>query len=298
MSAPDPLHARLEPRLWLLADRRRAWLQRGAQPEASRHTAADPVSTRRLLDGAVAAAWNRAATQPRPRAAMTPIRWIWRLCGYVHLTTDTPRLLGAAADRFAAQGRDALARWAHERAREEDKHDVLALRDLAAMGVDGPKAIEALRPHPAQRLVAWFRDAALATDPIACVGYAYAVERLSIETGTEDIEAVQALLPEGLHATRCMRVHSGAGSDADHVDETVRVVSQLSPPVREAVVLATYQAAAVCAAPEPSGPRTNEWIAQRLTAARCFEGDRPWTPARLPRSTHEQPLEDNRRKQS
>jgi len=284
MMPPAPLHARLEPRLWLFADHDRAWLERRERTDAvAAPTAADPTATRRLLDGAVATAWNRQATRPRPRIEMTPTRWIWRLCGYVHLTTQTPALLERAAARFEALGQPELARWAAVRAREEDKHDILALRDLAAMGVEGPRAVEALCPHPAQRLVTWFRQAALAPDPTTCVGYAYAVERLSLETGPEDIRAIQALLPPGLSATRCMRVHSGIGSDDDHVAETVAVVAGLPASLREAIAVATYEATLACADPDADEPRSDGWILERLTDAGCFREVRPRSATRSPR---------------
>ena len=60
-----------------------------------------------------------------------------------------------------------------------------------------------------------------AEDPIRCVGYAYTLERLAMSVDEAALRAVERMLPPGVQATLCMRVHSAVGSDAIHVAETV-----------------------------------------------------------------------------
>jgi hypothetical protein len=51
-----------------------------------------------------------------------------------------------ARDRFAASGRESLAQWAAQKAREEAGHDRLALLDIQSMGYDAEAVVQALVP--------------------------------------------------------------------------------------------------------------------------------------------------------
>lgn len=262
-SSSAPMIVQLRPNLWIHATMHTATLLRDGIPSRA-GSAASPAVTRRLLDGALAAVWNPRIRARRASPPLTPTRWLWRLVGYYHLTHSTTDLLTIASATFARNGQPSLARWARERAREEAHHDELARRDLQAMGVDPSLAIARLRPHPAQALVDWFRSAAVATDPIACVGYAYVVERLAMGTTAEDIAAVDRIVPADVRATRCMRVHSAAGSDADHVADTVAVVAALPVDQRAAVARSVYEAALVCTHCPADGGPSDAWIRSRL----------------------------------
>lgn len=247
--------------LWLNASSDRAWISR-SEPQLDAPT--DTAAVRWLLDGAVAAGLRLCASDRSANPPLTPIRWIWRLVGYFHLTHSTTAALEFAADRFAAADEPELASWARVRAREESNHDLLALRDLRAMDVDPERALAALDPHPSTRLVDWFRASVHAADPIGCVGYAYTIERLAMEVGPAELAAVDAMLPDGVRATRCMRVHSSAGSDADHVDETVALVAKLPAARRDAIVHAAFHVACLAATPPPDGHPDDAAIARRL----------------------------------
>jgi hypothetical protein len=223
-------------------------------------------TTRRLLDGAIGAA-GRAVPRAATRPSLTPARWAWRLAGYYRTTHATPRLMAAAAERFAAAGREPLAAWARDKVRDETGHDRLALRDLAALGYDSVRMVDDLAPPTAEALVRYFEALVLQDDdPVGCVGYAYALERLALERGPSDIAAVEAILPAGVMATRCLRVHSATGSDADHVEETVRLVAGLAAPERIRVARACFETAAIYCTPPSGGFITEEALVARLSA--------------------------------
>ena len=234
---------------------------RGVQP-----LRAGVATTRRLLDGAIALA-QRAAPAAAAPPPLSPLRWVWRLAGYYHLTHATPRLMAEAARRFAARDEPELAAWAAEKAREEQGHDRLALRDIAALGHPAEAVVAALVPGPAAALVEHFTRCVQQADPLACVGYAYTLERLALTVQRPEIDAVQAMLPVGVDATRCMRVHSGIGSDAGHVDDNVALIAGLPPQRRARVIAAVHTTALLCTRPPTRGHITDEAIARAIAAA-------------------------------
>lgn len=262
MHGDDIDWARLDANTVVLADPRRAWVS-DTTPQQPQPPRASLATTRRLLDGALALAQRRApAGEPPP--PLTPLRWVWRLAGYYHLTHATPRLMTEAAQRFLAAGEPELAAWAAEKAREEQDHDRLALRDLAALGHDAGAVVAALVPGPAAALVERFTSYVRREDPLACVGYAHTLERLALTVRRADIDAVQALFPAGLDVTRCMRVHSGVGSDAGHVDDNVALIAGLAPRRRAVVVAAVHETALLCTTPAPGGHIRDAAIARAI----------------------------------
>jgi hypothetical protein len=220
-------------------------------------------TTRRLLDGAIGAA---ATAAPRGDAAppLTPLRWIWRLAGYHCTTTATPGLMSAASARFAQLGRRTLAAWAAEKAREETGHDLLALRDIEALGYDAARVVEVLVPPASRALVEHFQRYVAAPDPIGCVGYSYVLERLAIARDAARVAAVQAALPAGVDATRCLRVHSGVGSDVAHVEETVAMVAALPAAGRAAVARLCHETALLFYAKPAAPAPTDAEIAAKI----------------------------------
>jgi len=244
------LAVQLSEGLWLAASPTQTWLSCTA-PDTTQAITAPAV--RSLLEGAVAAASFLAA----PRPPLTPTQWIWHLVGYVHLTHSAPALLEFAAERFAADRQLALARWAQARALDQAQQHLIVLRDLHAMGVEPARAIAAARPHAAERLVAWLR-ASVVAEPMACVGYVHAVERLALQLGTGELQALEAMLPEGVRATRCVQ------SRESHVDETVALLTRLSATRCEAVARAVFDVACLCVTPHGDGYPDDAAIAGQL----------------------------------
>lgn len=211
--------------------------------EAITKVDADSVAkTRKLLDGAIALAWRDVKTKRRP-PALTPARWVWRLAGAYHSSRFTTQLMEKAAQRFAASDRKILAKWAAQRAKEEAGHDRLALLDIQSMGYEAEAVVQALVPFAAKAFVDYFFQSVQGSNPIDCVGLSYAGERPATFIGEEYIQSIKALLPPNIYATRWLRVHSGVGVEAKHIEETIKVVAQLTPQELIRVVRACYQTA-------------------------------------------------------
>jgi hypothetical protein len=104
------------------------------------------------------------------------------------------------------------------------------------------------------------------------VGYSYALERNALFVGKRYIEAVQALCPPGVDATRCLRVHSGTGADTSHVTEMVEFIARLPAEDRLTVVRVVYETMKIIAAPAPEDRLTDEELERLLEAAACSSG--------------------------
>lgn len=216
--------------------------------------AGSPETTRFLLEGCIALAarsQNTARTARVKRAA--PLtqsgpscgEWAYRLAGYFHTTHATRRILPELARRFASSDRLALRDWARQKTREEAGHDELALRDLASLGYDARRLVHALCPPRAAAWVALFESLAASADPVGCIGYAHALERLALLRGPAQIAAIEQHLPAGVDATRCLRVHSAAGSDEAHVDVNISTAAASSADERRTIAAACHATALI-----------------------------------------------------
>jgi hypothetical protein len=220
-------------------------------------------TTRKLLDGAMAAAKMAISSSTKP-PALTPSRWVWRLASSYHTAVTTSPLMEEASQRFAIAGRWSLAQWAANKAREERGHDQLALLDIQSMGYKAEEVVKALVPPPAMVCVDHYIGCVRGSDPIDCVGNSYARERPSLRLGEEYIQKVEALLPLGINATRYLRVHSSVGSDAEHVEEIVEVVAGLSAEERSRVAQACYETALLSFCPPREGYIPEETLQELL----------------------------------
>ena len=259
--------AQIAPGKVIVATEDRAWLYR---PRSDEDRFTQPMSgagsistTRKLLDGAIAAAQRTVNSKIRP-PALTATRWVWRLASQYYLTHSAPQIMEEAAKRFQKAKRPILADWAAKKVIEETGHDLLALRDIQALGYDDKAVINTLIPPAAVVLMDYFRRSVQDSDPIDCVGYAFTIERLSLGIDEKYIQAVEALLPLDTLATRCLRVHSSVGADAEHVEEITKMVAELTAQERVRVAIACYETALLCFSPPSQGYISDEELQQIL----------------------------------
>jgi hypothetical protein len=203
-------------------------------------------STVRLLDGAINLGFA-GIEKRRARPEATLVGYIVALVGAYHTSVDTPRNLQRAAMRFNELGRPEVAAYLEERAREETGHDRLALKDLRALGVPGERLVASFIPEGIKPLCKRFDDLCIRDYPIGCIGYSYCLERIAALKQETDIEKVQTMCPDGVDATRFLRSHSSLGSEASHVEETIKFVASLPADDRIKVVRETYQSALILA---------------------------------------------------
>jgi len=219
-----------------------------AVPFAGRMTGAGTlVSTTGLLDGAISLAFEQTDSRFEPTesgpAAQGPnlLRYIYALAGAYHTAKDTPRNLLRAAEHFKSIGRPEVTAYLVMRAKEETGHERLALKDLRALGLPAERIVANLVPAGIQPLCDLFDRFCFKDYPIESVGFSYCSERIAALKPKSEIDAVQALVPAGVDATRFLRSHSSLGSEVSHVEETIEFVASLPAEDRISVVQATYQ---------------------------------------------------------
>jgi hypothetical protein len=215
------------------------------------------VSTTGLLDGAISLAFEqtdrRYGEVDGPLAAQVAnqgpnlLRYIYALVGAYHTAKDTPRNLLWAAEHFQDICRPEVTAYLEMRAREETGHERLALKDLRALGLPAERIVANLVPAGIKPLCDIFERFCFKDYPIESIGFSYCSERIAALKPKSEIDAVQALLPVGIDATRFLRSHSSLGSEVSHVEETIEFVASLAAEDRIAVVQATYEASLLMA---------------------------------------------------
>lgn len=237
----------------------------------------NPALTRQSLAGAFYAGMSeRRPVAPQSAKERTSsgvlLRHIHRLAGSYQTTSATPPVMRQVAERLEACGQANAAAHCRQVADDESGHDTLALMDLAALGLPAQQLVERLKPKNVLALVDLFRSMADSQQPISTLGYAYGLERAALFTKAAAIEAIDAAMPPGVMATRCMRVHSAVGSDSGHVAESIALIASLAPDDRDCVARATYATVRLMFA-EPDDYPGDDWM-------RALLGDLGWTVAR------------------
>lgn len=248
---------------WLVATADRYWVSPAlgwsglGRPVGDSHLQAegDPDITRQLLAGCLHVGAQEALKTakpftPEPTRPDPQIAYVYQLAGMYQTTHATPAAMRHAAHTFAQAGLTVLSDRCLEVADEETGHDELALADLRALGLDAERLVQGLQPAVQMAMTELFWQYAVGPHPIEVFGYAYALERSALQQKREHIEAIEALLPAGVYATRCLRVHSAEGSDAAHVPESLDFMAGLNASDRAAIARAVYETAKTMFAPE------------------------------------------------
>lgn len=235
--------------------------------------AADPETTRQLLDGAIAAAErltpSRGSAPERitPRLPQPPItsqRWAWHLAGQWYSARHSIALMPAAAERFTRDGRADLARFARQKLADEHDHDQLPLADLRALGYDAEALVDAVPPDPAVVAgIDYARGTLEGEWPTEFLGYMYALERRMARIPESWFLELERTLPAGAEATAGLRSHATA-LDRQHVEQAVAFFATLSAEDRTAVATGCHRITQIrCAGltgPQPSQAQLEAWI--------------------------------------
>jgi len=199
-------------------------------------------STAGLLNGAVELGFvgNRSNLRKTPPSLL---RYVFDLIGSYHNARRAPGHFSRAAKRLNELNRPAIATYLEIHAREETGHDRLALKDLRALGLPAEQIVANLVPEGWHALYEIFDRVSSSDNPVGCIGYCYCFESTAALKQKADIEAFQALCPEGMDASRFARTHSGLGSEAGHAEDLIDLIASLPACDRIEIVKVTYDTA-------------------------------------------------------
>ena len=226
-----------------------------------------PVTTALLLNGAIALGFGEDGCELQESAATLP-KYVFNLVGAYHNSRRTPGHFRKAAARFRDIERPEVSDYLEQHAKEETGHDRLVVKDLRALGLPAEHILERLVPAGVKPLNEYFDSLVEDEYPIGCIGYSYCFESTAALKQKADVDAMQALCPEGIDASRFMRTHSAMGSEAAHVDDLIAFIAALPADDRIRIVQATYETArriADCLRDE--GEMTDADIVAQLQAA-------------------------------
>jgi hypothetical protein len=204
-------------------------------------------TTALLLNGAIALGFGKDGCALQESAATLP-KFVFNLVGAYHNSSRTPGHFREAAKRFWEIGRVEIAQYLEVHAKEETGHDRLVLKDLRALDLPAERIVKNLMPDGVKPLCDLFDRLSSSDYPIGCIGYSYCFESTAALKQQADVDAMQALCPDGIDATRFMRTHSSLGSEVDHVEDLIAFIASLPAADRIEIVKATYETAVLIAA--------------------------------------------------
>jgi hypothetical protein len=198
-------------------------------------------STGALLNGVVSLGFGRNAGDNLHSASLP--RYVFDLVGSYHNSRRTPGHFLQAAKRFREIDRPDLAAYLETHAREETGHERLVLKDLRALGLPAERIVENLFPEGIKPVWEFFDRLTAADYPIGSIGYSYCFEYTAALKKEPEVDALAALSPPGIDASRFLRTHSGLGSEVSHVDDMVDFIAGLPVTDRIEIVKVAYDTA-------------------------------------------------------
>lgn len=215
------------------------------------------------VDGAIFVGFSRySAAKVGKHTLLSYIAW---LVANYYFAEATPRIFKRAAERFEGFGRKDLREFALLKAEEETGHHLLAERDLERLGLPVKEVLALLKPRGAEAFISFFEDCVESEEPQSCFGFSYCLERLSLNRNREYIDHIKKLCGKA-NATQFLVVHSGIGTDCEHVTETLNFIAELDEEDRHKVVRAAFRTALLLnEQPEMNASLSDEEILKRLT---------------------------------
>jgi hypothetical protein len=136
-----------------------------------------------------------------------------------------------------------VANYLETHAREETGHERLVIKDLKALNLPAERIVSNLIPEGVRVLCEFFDELTFSEYPIGSIGYSFCFEYTAAMKKEPEVEALEALCPPGVDASRFLRTHSGIGSEVGHVDDMVEFIASLPASDRTQIVRAVHDTA-------------------------------------------------------
>jgi hypothetical protein len=227
-------------------------------------------STAALLNEAVAFGFRDDEEDSGAEEISLP-QYVYNLIGTYHNARRTPGNYVLAAKQMRELGRPEIASFLETHALEETGHDRLIIKDLNALGLPAEQLVESLIADGVKPLVEMFDSYSSSDFPIGCIGYSYCFEHTAAKKPRSYVEALQALCPPGVDASRFLRTHSCLGSEVEHVEDLVGFIADLPACDRIDIAKAAYHTARRTALLRPQVQKSDEAIIAQISAVAGIE---------------------------
>lgn len=255
----------------VVANKDRAWLRR---PSFAKNRFAEPMTgdgniatSRKLLDGAIAAA-KKVTNYDAEALCYTHYSRVWQLASTYHLHQATSTLMEEACVGFSMIGRWGLAGWAAQKSNEEEGLERLVFQEIEFIGFDPHAVVKLLVPPIADALADYFTRTVRDWNPIDCIGYSYAIERLAIGLKKKYIEKMKTSLSLMANEIYRIELHTSITHDLKRVEDTVKMIAELTAKDRIRIVTACYETALIYLSPSIEGSISDEKLKQILEPLR------------------------------
>lgn len=157
-------------------------------------------------------------------------------------TGATPLVAEYLYNKFLEKGLFDIANHYKKIKLEEGPHQKLCIADLNDLRIDYSEIFSHYRFEKEESMVEYFWKLAKSKEPLATLGYAYALEKTALIFNTpQRVDEITELLGEKASATRCLKAHMSTSHEKEHVDESLRLISALNNKVISQIAKATFE---------------------------------------------------------
>lgn len=200
--------------------------------------------TQQLILGVFTAAWLEPVdAKQRPKKADYSLpRYVYSLAASKVTIDSTPPMMRSTVKNLISK--KAPVAWVHffeQMATDEDGHEITPVADINALGISAVSFFKDYQPAGTVKLVQYGWKLSGSSEPVATLGYAYALQRSSLLLNKKIVDKIEAIIPVGVVANRSLRLHSGVGQNAKHVAEAEEFIATLPPQAKESVLLAIFE---------------------------------------------------------
>ena len=152
---------------------------------------------------------------------LTRLHYLAYLRETYHLVKHTPKYLAIAANRVAKSD-ERLSAYFRKFCREETGHELLCLRDIAALGENVELLLSGDQNPGTWGIVTQCYFWASQGNPVALLGDTFATEEIGVASGLEVARLLEANYGIPRQATNFLRVHGS--EDKQHLETATRAI--------------------------------------------------------------------------
>ena len=171
-----------------------------------------------------------------------------------------------AAKQMRALGRPEIASYLEMHALEETGHDRLIIKDLTALGLPAERLVAGLIPDGVKILVEIFDSYSSSDYPIGCIGYSYCFEYTAAMKPKSQVDAMQALCPPGIDASRFQEHIVVSEAKLDMWRTSSRLLPAFRRVIEIDIALAAYHTAKQTALLRREVRKSDEAIVAQISA--------------------------------